>query len=85
MRIELDVPEYSLETGISLDWEEGFTIKSRIENSSIVIEANREGLISLARHLLTLAQIEIPSNSHIHLDEYNSLENESCEIIIERI
>lgn len=66
-----------------LEWEEGFVISSRMENGAAVISANREGLLSLAKHLEALAK-ENPG-SHIHYDEYNSLEEGSFELIIEKV
>ncbi|WP_442945884.1 Imm32 family immunity protein [Ohtaekwangia sp.] len=32
--------------------------------------ANREGIISLANHLLNLAQADVPSGYHLHFNEY---------------
>ena len=64
-------------------WEEGFSIKVKYENEAVVIAANREGLLSLANHLTALAN-EVPG-SHIHLDEWNSLEDGSKELVIERM
>ncbi|MBR5061064.1 MAG: hypothetical protein IKX24_02880 [Prevotella sp.] len=64
-------------------WEDGFTIKVRGEEKEVVISANKEGLISLANQLNALANESI--GSHIHYDEYNSLEDGSSELIIERI
>lgn len=75
------VPLYG-EKGFSFVWEEGFSIKCSIDNNSVSIEANKEGLISLARHLLELAQENVPVFEHIHLDEYNSLDDNSVELII---
>lgn len=63
-------------------WEDGFTIATRLDGDSIVITANREGLLSLAENLKTLAEEE--GRSHFHLDEYNSLEDGSKELIIEK-
>ena len=40
--------------------------------------------MSLARHLLVLAQEEAPSGCHIHLDEFNSLEDGSVELILDK-
>ena len=65
-----------------IDWVEGFEIKAAAENSEIVISANREGLLSLAKHLTALAD-GVPGD-HIHYDAYNSLEEGSTEIIIVR-
>ena len=66
---------------MELNWTDGFEIKVRIENGAAVISANREGLLSLAEHLKSLA--EEPAGSHIHLDAYNSLEEGSLELILE--
>ena len=46
----------------------------------MIISANKEGLLSLAKQLTTLAEA-VPGN-HIHYDEYNSLEEGSAEMII---
>ena len=67
---------------MKLNWENDFQITAKIEDKIIHISANRAGLISLANHLTALAQ-EVPG-SHIHLDEFNSLEDNSNELIIER-
>ena len=66
-----------------LNWIDGFEISVRIENGAAVISANREGLLSLANHLKSLA--EEPPGAHIHLDAYNSLEEGSSELILETI
>ena len=67
---------------MNIEWEDGFTIKVKVEENTVVISANKEGLLSLARHLTDLADAEV--GSHIHYDEYNSLEENSSEMIIER-
>ena len=68
---------------MDLIWEEGFTIKVEYENEAVVVAANRERMLSLANHLTALAN-EVPG-SHIHLDEWNSLEDGSKELVIERM
>ena len=61
-------------------------VKIRYSNlpgqDSYCISANREGLLSLAKHLTALADGE--PGEHVHYDEFNSLEEGSTEIIIER-
>ena len=52
------------------------------DKKAVTICANREGLLSLARQLLSLAE-GIPGD-HIHYDVYNSLEDGSAELIVER-
>ena len=53
------------------------------ETGTVAISANREGLQSLAGQLATLADA-VPGD-HIHYDEFNSLEEGSVEMIIERV
>lgn len=73
--------DYCAEKGLRLQWEKGFAISVNAIENEVTIRANKSGLISLARHLLTLAQDSAPKHSHIHLDEYNSLDNGSAEFI----
>ena len=40
---------------MDMNWVDGFTIKVRVENGNVVISANKEGLLSLANQLKTLA------------------------------
>ncbi len=43
---------------MKIEWVEGFEIMAAAENGKIVISANREGLLSLAKHLTALADSE---------------------------
>ena len=64
------------------EWVNGFEIQVKNVNGTTVILANREGMMSLAKQLLTLAD-GVPGD-HIHYDEYNSLEKGSTGMIIVR-
>ena len=69
---------------MEINWEDGFTIKVRVEDGgTVVISANKEGLHSLAAQLTDLANEK--TGCHIHYDAYNSLEDGSSELIIEKI
>ena len=68
---------------MTVEWVNGFEIKALAEKGEIVISANREGLLSLAKQLTALANGE--PGDHIHYDDHNSLEEGSAEMIIERI
>ena len=68
---------------MDIRWEEGFEISASINDGEMTIAANREGMISLANILLDLA--EGKPGEHVHLDEWNSLEDGSVELIIERV
>ena len=67
---------------MNVEWIDGFRIRVSINSNTAVISANKEGLISLAKQLAALAE-EAPGD-HIHYDEYNSLEEGSSELVIER-
>ena len=67
---------------MDLTWVDGFTIRTSAEDGAILISANKEGLLSLANHMKALAEAD--THSHIHLDEWNALEERSAELIIER-
>jgi hypothetical protein len=84
MKIELPIPEYKKEEGIESYWENGFEIGVSNLNNEIVISSNKQGLISLAIQLLTLAQDTVPIGSHFHYDEHNSLESGSSNLVIEK-
>ena len=64
-------------------WEDGYTIATRIEDGAIVLSANAAGLRSLANHFLALAEENV-KGAHFHLDEFNSLEEQSVELIVEK-
>jgi hypothetical protein len=84
MELKINVPEYSGD-GLRSEWEYRFEINVKSDENNIVISANKAGLISLAKQLLTLAQDNVPSGCHFHFDDYNSLENGSTDLIIEKI
>lgn len=77
---QIEVPDYD-ENGIKTEWEYDFEITCSVFENAVNITANRAGLLSLAFHLLTLAQEDVPSGSHIHYDESNSLEDGSNEFV----
>ncbi len=68
---------------MKIEWVDGYEIRTAAENNEIVIAANKEGLLSLAKQITMLAE-EVPG-AHIHYDGYNSLEEGSTELIIEKI
>jgi hypothetical protein len=61
--MQIEVPACDGKT-ICMKWENGFEIKCTAEGSAVVLSANQAGLVSLARHLLTLAQDGVPAHTH---------------------
>ncbi len=84
MNITIEIPEYSAD-GLRLNWTEGFMLKVESSETAVVVSANKAGLLSLANHLLNLAQDAVPGGSHLHFDECNSLEEGSTELIVQKV
>lgn len=68
---------------MKISWVDGSWISVSTCGRELTISANREGLLSLALQLQTLAE-GVPGD-HIHYDEYNSLEEGSSEMVIEKV
>ncbi len=68
---------------MTINWVDGSEIRVSVEHGEAVISANKEGLLSLAQQLTALA--EETAGSHIHYDDYNSLEERSAELTIEKL
>ena len=67
---------------MEIEWVDGFEIRVKVDHDTVVISANKEGMLSLAKQLTALA--EAAPGQHIHYDEDNSLEDGSAEMIIVR-
>ena len=63
--------------------EEGFAIRVGAADNTVVLSANKKGLLSLARQLIALSE-ETPG-SHLHYDKNNSLEEDSFDLVVELI
>ena len=85
MKRIIEIPEYNPKRGIILNWSRDFEITVDTDGKQVHICGNPAGLESLANHLLNLAQDNVPAGTHIHLDDYNSLNDNSAELIIERM
>lgn len=79
------MPKYDDKKGFQFSWEEDFKILVKYTEGTIILNADKGGLVSLAKILLAFSEEQVPNNYHIHLDSYNSLEDGSCELIIEKI
>ena len=84
MNVTLKLPDYSPETGVPVQWEGNFDVSTSGTADCFIIKANKDGLISLAIQLLTLAQDNVPIGCHIHYDQFNSLEDDSIDLIVQK-
>ena len=83
-KIEVEIADPTPDPGrFRLVWQAGSRIWVINNDEVLAIRANRPGLISLASHLLALAQETIPSGTHLHLDPLNGLEDDSPEITLQ--
>jgi hypothetical protein len=83
MQVSVEVPEYDGVRGLSFDWDDGFSIEVEVSGSEVVLSANRAGLVSLARHLLVLAQDGVPSGHHLHLTAEQEIDS-AVDLVLER-
>ena len=84
MKVQIEVPDYN--DALHMEWEPDVRIETKqMGSGALWIGANRDGLISLARLLLTLADERVPDGHHWHLDDSNSLEDGSVELIVEKV
>lgn len=84
MIIEVNVPDYDKSKDLIFQWDRSYSIGVYLEDELVKIVANKAGLISLARHLLMLANEDVPNHSHMHFDENSCLENDSFDLLIEK-
>lgn len=65
------------------DWSDTAKLKISLDNKAALISGNKEGLIFLGEYLIRLA--ELNEGTHMHLDDFNVLEQDSPELIIEKL
>ena len=54
-KITINIPEYKKSEGFKFNWHNGFEISFINKDGQGIIKANKEGLKSLANHLLNMA------------------------------
>ncbi len=83
MRISLEIADYNPLVGVVTEWaDEGRVNVRRDVDGSVIIEANADGLISLAKLFLFLALESVPAGSHSHQGDYNDLDDGSLELTV---
>ena len=83
--MDIKIPAYSSTSGVRLEWEDGSVLSVHQSGSVTTVSGNHDGILSLARHLLSVAQARAPIGSHFHLDDGNTLEPGSTELIFEKV
>lgn len=83
MNIEVNIPVFD-GNAIDVIWEKGAHIEPGYEDNQILIRANREGLLSLAKQMIYLAVNEVAGGSHVHYDSY-FLGDTPLELVLEKM
>jgi hypothetical protein len=83
MRVEMTYPDWSPESGLRIEWEPQAEIGVAVQEGEVVLRANRDGLVTLARLLLSLTQDGLFDGYHVHLDSDGALDEGSAPLIIE--
>lgn len=71
--VEVEIQVYDPAFGVVSWWDDGASLRLDISEQpepTVVISGNPEGLVSLARHLLTLAQPAAPGARSMDFDTY---------------
>lgn len=85
MKVIVDIPNYD-GNGLDVIWENGSNYAISVEENSVVVSANKSGLISLAKQMLYMAHNDLPTGSHIHYDSFfTHITNEDFELVIEKV
>jgi hypothetical protein len=82
--IEIEIPDYNEYTGLMRTWYDDFFISTEYHENTFFLRANKDGLISLATQLLTLANAP-EEDAHFYYEDCGCLEQGSTEFIISRI
>lgn len=85
MKIEFEVNDYQADSGLQVNWVDGYKILVTIRVDEVRVAGNREGLLTLAAHIATLAQTAVPAGCHLHYEADWGLEDGSADLILERI
>ncbi len=86
MKAIIEFPDFVPGYGIQYHWVGNSQISISFDEYTVVIKANKDGLLSLANHLLNLSQDAVPKNYHIHFDDLNGgVERGSFGVVIEKI
>ena len=69
---------------MDIKWEDNSEISVRVEkDGAVVLSGNKAGLLTLSQLMVDLAECE--AGEHVHLDEFNSLEEGSVELVVEKV
>lgn len=84
MKITLDIPYYD-GNGLDVVWETGSKYVIKIADNNVIILANKNALVSIAKQMLYMAYNDLPKGSHVHYDSFfTKMNEEEYELVIEK-
>lgn len=69
MKLVIEIPEYDNES-LDIFWEEKSKFSLSIDENTIILSANKNGMISIAKQLLYFAENNLPEGSHVHYSPF---------------
>lgn len=88
-KVEIEIPAYLPSYGVipvDSDGDHILDVQIEVNSQEVMITGDKEGLIMLARHLLTLSQDEVPAGCHVHYDDFNGmLDKGSLSMVISKM
>jgi hypothetical protein len=84
--MDLDLGTYSAEGGLQLSWRAGYVLRATATaDREVLVSGNAEGLRSLAQHLLTLADEQVPAGVHAHMEPGLELEEDLVVLVVQKL
>ena len=80
MEVILTLPDFEPDRVFEFLWADDFQIKVSLGATNVVIECKKEGLVSLATHLLTLAQDDFEDGFALNYTVLDALEEGSIDL-----
>ncbi len=84
MKVSVIIPDYD-GNGLDVIWENGAKYMVNVDENHVILSANKDGLISLAKQMLYMAYNDLEIGSHVHFDSFFTKEENMCELIIEKM
>ena len=84
MDLNIELGTYSPEQGLRLVWVPGYALRVGTADREVTISGNEQGLRSLAQHLLTLADAQVPAGVHAHIEPGLELDDDSATLILDK-
>ena len=69
MKVTIDIPNFDGE-GVDVIWDKNANYEIMVEGDEVIIRANKEALMSIAKQMIYLAQDDMPPYAHIHYNAF---------------